>query len=114
MWYPRYFGYILLYVDGALCVNHDAQSEFENLDKFFKMKPGSIGDPDIYLGGKLTQVEIEDPTTGDSKLDWGLSPTKYFQTAINNVKEYLSKNFDRQKLPKKHAKSPFATSATNY
>ena len=103
----RNYGYILLYVDGALCVNHDAQSQLEKLDKFFKMKPGSIGDPDIYLGGKLTQFEIEDLAMGDSQIVWGLSPTIYVQIA--NVEEYLSKNFNEQKLPKKHAKSPFAT-----
>ena len=73
------------------------------------MKPGSIGDPDIYLGGKLTQFEIKDPATGDSQLAWGLLATKYVQTAIANVEEYLYENFNGRKLPKKHAKSPFAT-----
>ena len=73
------------------------------------MKPGSIGDPDSYLGGKLTQFEIENPATGDLQLAWGLSPTKYVQTAIANIEEYHSKNFYGRKLPKKDAKSPFDT-----
>ena len=73
------------------------------------MKPGSIGDPDIYLGGKLSQFEVKDPDTGDSQLAWGMSLTQYVQTAIVNVEEYLSKNFNRRNLLKKHANSPFAT-----
>ena len=72
-----YYGYILLlYVDDALCINHDAQVELEKLDRFFKMKPGSIGDPDIYLGGKLSQFDVDNPDDEDSKaFAWGLLPT---------------------------------------
>ena len=45
----RYYGYILLYVDDALCINQDATAELDRLDDFFVMKPDSIGDPDIYI-----------------------------------------------------------------
>ena len=60
----------------------------KKLDKLFKMKPGLIGDPDIYLCGKLSHLEVEDPSTGDRQLTWGLSQTKYVQTAIANVEGY--------------------------
>ena len=68
------YDYILLYVDDALCVNHDAQSELEKLNKFFKMKPGSIGDPDIHLGGKLTQFEVKDSANINSQLTTHMGP----------------------------------------
>ena len=57
-----YYDLILLYVDDALCINADAVSELEKLDGDFTMKPGLIGDPDIYLGGKLRTATMEDPT----------------------------------------------------
>ena len=105
-----YYGYILLYLDNALCINHNTQAELEKLDRFFKMKPRSIGDPDIYLGGKLSRFDIDNPGDEDSKVfAWGLLPTKYIQALVANVEDYLDKNFNGQKLPKKHAKSPFAT-----
>ena len=104
-----YYGYVLLYVDDALCINHNPTGELMKLDGYFKMKPGSIGDPDTYLGGKLTQVEVQDPDTEEISLAWGLSPTKYVKAAIDNVEEYLAKNFNGRKLPKKCARSPFAT-----
>ena len=82
----RYYGYMLLYVDDAMCINHDAISELMKLDQYFKMKPGSIGDPDIYLGSKVKQVDLEGETPRDEPTKaWGLSPTKYITAAINNV-----------------------------
>ena len=102
----QYYGYMLLYVDDALCINMDAEGELHRLDRYFKMKEGSIGDPDIYLGGKITQMLVEGPN-GDSCLAWGISPTKYVSTAIENVEHYLKRNFDR-KLQKR-AGAPFAS-----
>ena len=59
-----FYGLLLLYVDDCLCINTDAVSELEKLDSYFTMKAGSIGDPDIYLGGKLTRATMVDPNTG--------------------------------------------------
>jgi len=42
-----------LYVDDCLAIHHDAEGALLQIDKFFPMKAGSIGDPDIYLGSKL-------------------------------------------------------------
>jgi hypothetical protein len=57
------------------------------------MKPGSIGDPNIYLGTKLRKVKL---TNG--VIAWSMSPSKYVQDAIHNVETYLTKNRG-QKLP---------------
>jgi hypothetical protein len=104
-----YYGYILLYVDDAMCINHAAEDELGKLDHYFKMKPGSIGDPDIYLGGKISQVEVDNEGSEFALTAWGLSPTKYVQAAINNVEEYLAKYMGGRKLPKKNATAPFAS-----
>jgi hypothetical protein len=52
----KYYAYMLCYVDNILSVHHDAMTALKELDYYFKMKPGSIGDPDIYLGGKLRET----------------------------------------------------------
>jgi len=45
-----YYAYVLLYVDDILVVvHHDATDVLLRLDKYFKMKPGSIGDPDVPM-----------------------------------------------------------------
>jgi hypothetical protein len=80
----KYYAYILLYVDDVLCVAHNAVDEITKLDKFFPMKPGSIGDPDTYLGAKLKKVMLDNGISC-----WGMSPSKYIQESISNVEGYL-------------------------
>ena len=46
-----YWYYVLLYVDDALVISDNAKHILENkIDKYFTMKPGSVGPPKIYLG----------------------------------------------------------------
>jgi hypothetical protein len=90
----EYYAYILLYVDDALVVHHDAEAELHRLDKFFHMKDGSIGNPDMYLGAKLRKMTLPNGVEA-----WTMSPAKYVQHAVKNVEEYLQENFGGRKLP---------------
>ena len=96
----EYYAYMLLYVDDCLCVHHDGEAVLNELDNYFKMKDGSIGDPDMYLGTKLRKT-----TLSNGVVAWGMSPSKYVQEATRNAAEYLEKTFGR-KLQKK-APTPF-------
>ena len=98
----KYYAYILLYVDDCIAIHHDAMGELKKLDHYFAMKPGSMGDPDVYLGAKLRQVWLP-----NGVLAWGMSPSKYIQEAVKNVEKYLDENFDGRKLLKK-VNTPFA------
>jgi hypothetical protein len=49
----EYYAYVLLYVDDVSSISHDSEATLREIDKFFLMKDGSVGDPDIYLGSKL-------------------------------------------------------------
>ena len=92
----KYYAYLLLYVDDCLAIHHDATSALEELDKFFMMKPGSIGDPDIYLGAKLRKVQLDNGVWA-----WSMSPSKYVQESVRNVEEYLAANYGGRKLNKR-------------
>ena len=52
----KYYLYLLLYVDDCLVIHHAADTDLHELDHFFKMKSGSIGDPNMYLGANLSKV----------------------------------------------------------
>jgi hypothetical protein len=65
----KYYAYALLYVDDALMIHHDTTAALNEIDHYFKMKPGSIGDPDFYLGAKLRPV-----TLPNGVIAWGMSP----------------------------------------
>jgi hypothetical protein len=51
-----YYAYVLLYVDNVWIIHHNATDVLLRLDKYFKMKPGLIGDPDVYLGSTIKQM----------------------------------------------------------
>ena len=53
------FEYILLYVDDCLVITeHPAHQALKKLGKYFPMKPESVRPPTLYLGGKLSQVDL--------------------------------------------------------
>ena len=82
----RYYSYILLYVDDCLVIHHDAEGCLLKLNKYFKMKPGSIGDPSFYLGAKLKPIKL-----ANGVVAWSLSASKYVQEAVQNVDDHLQK-----------------------
>ena len=97
----KYYSYMLLYVDDALCIHHDAQTSLEDLDRYFQMKENSIGDPDLYLGAKLRRTMLPNGVQA-----WAASPSKYIQEAVRNVEEYLHREHGGRKLAKR-ANAPF-------
>ena len=97
----KYYSYMLLYVDDALCIHHDAQTALEDLDRYFQMKEGSIGDPDLYLGAKLRKVSLPNGVQA-----WSTSPSKYVQEAVRNVGIHLCQEYGGRKFAKR-ATAPF-------
>jgi len=80
----EYYGYVLLWVDDVLAIHHDAEKVIRELDHYFPMKKGSIGDPDLYLGAKLRKVTL---TNGVEA--WSLSPSKYIQEAVRATEQRM-------------------------
>ena len=39
-------------------LHHNVITALKEIDKFFKMKEGSVGDPDFYLGAKLRKMTL--------------------------------------------------------
>ena len=86
---------MLFYVDDALVISDNARYILENeIGKYFTMKPGSIGPPEIYLGGHMRKITLENGAKA-----WDFSSSQYVQDAVKNIEEYLAKT-DR-KLPSK-------------
>ena len=98
----KYYSYILLYVDDILAIHHDAGGLLKRIDKYFQLKPDSMGTPDIYLGAKLRQT-----TLPNGVVAWGMSPSKYVQEAVKNFQATLAEEMPGVRLPK-YAQTPFA------
>ena len=72
----QYYSYILCYVDDIMVIHQNARPILDQIDKYMKRKESSVGDPDIYLGCKLRQIEMP-----NGVFAWGISPSKYAQEA---------------------------------
>jgi hypothetical protein len=91
-----YWAYILIYVDDILCVHHDPGSPLAKLDEYFKMKESSTQVPTFYLGAKLKKTVLPIGVVA-----WGMRSSKYVQSVVQNVKEYLAALPGDQMLVKK-------------
>ena len=97
----QYYAYILFYADGILSIHNDGVGAIKEIDKFFKMKKNSINDPDIYLGAELRKVTLQ-----NNVVAWSLSPSKYAQESVKNVKDQFKRECAGLLWPKK-AVTPF-------
>ena len=51
----KYWEYVLLYVDDALCISENAETILRNeIGKYFQLKEAPIGPPSLYLDGHLS------------------------------------------------------------
>ena len=90
-----YYSYILYYVDNILCVHHDPMPVLIRLNKYFGLKPTSIGDPYFYLGAKMQKMQLN-----NNIMAWGMSPSNYVNISGEDCTEYANENCkDKLVLP---------------
>jgi hypothetical protein len=53
-----YDEYILLYTDDCLAISQHPKEQLMEINTYFPLKPTSIGPPKIYLGAKITKVQL--------------------------------------------------------
>ena len=85
-----------------LCVHNDAGSVLDRLYKSFKLNPGSVGDPDIYLGVKFKKISLENGLWA-----WAMSLARYFRDPFKNSGNYLLENMEGSQciVPKREENS---------
>jgi hypothetical protein len=80
-----YWEYVLLYTDDCLSVSHRGEHVLrKEIGKYFELKQEAIGSPDIYLGGKLREVELENGNDA-----WAFGSSQYAKAAVHNVESFL-------------------------
>jgi hypothetical protein len=103
-----YYAYCLLYVDDILIVHADGVRALKETDHFFKTKPGSIRDPEFYLGAKLRPMTLPNGVVAC----WGMSSSKYIQAAVSNVKAFHAIHFPCSRKWAKRSSGPFPLNYT--
>ena len=54
-----YYEYILLYVDNCLCISENLNPALLQVDKYFPIKPASLGPPKTYLGEQFQRYNFQ-------------------------------------------------------
>ena len=81
----EYWEYVLLYCDDTLAISERGEHVIRNeIGRYFELKEESIGPPDIYLGGKLRKVQLE-----NNVYAWAFGFSQYVQAAVQNVEKHL-------------------------
>lgn len=96
----EYYEYILTYVDDLLCISHDAVNVLKSLQNDnLKFKNNEIKSPTSYLGATLEKKSIKNEYRLNDRECWTMNSSKYIESAIENIEEYLSKK--SMELPKR-------------
>ena len=81
-----HYEYVLLYTDDVLVISENGEKILrEGIGKYFELKQSSIGPPDIYLGGKLRRVILDNGAEA-----WAFGSSKYAQKSVKNVERHLA------------------------
>ena len=81
-----YFEYILLYVDDCLCISENPKPALLQIDKYFPIKPASLGPPKKYLGGTVSKIQLQNGVHA-----WAFSSSQYVHEAVKSLEEHLEK-----------------------
>ena len=56
----QYWWYIVLYVDDVFIISHQPKKVIlQEIGKYFVIKPGSLGTSKIYLGNKVSKINMD-------------------------------------------------------
>jgi hypothetical protein len=86
----KYWSYILVYTDDILIVDHEPQVAMDYLASRYTLKPGSVKEPDTYLGAQVSKYFIAGAENPD-KPRWAMSSEKYVKQAVADVETELEK-----------------------
>jgi hypothetical protein len=101
----KIYEYVISYVDDLIFQGINPKEFMDKLGSRFTLKPGSIKEPDTYLGVDIKKFRIH---TSDEpeKVRWAFESTSYVKKAILDIEKELE-NSNLKLLP--NAKTPIAS-----
>ncbi|KAI2494242.1 Reverse transcriptase (RNA-dependent DNA polymerase) [Fragilaria crotonensis] len=86
----KYWSYVLVYTDNILVIDHEPKVVMDYLASRYTLKPGSVKEPDTYLGSQISKFFIEGAENPE-KPRWAMSSEKYVKQAVAEVELELAK-----------------------
>jgi hypothetical protein len=86
----KYWSYVLVYTDDLLVIDHQPQTVMDYMASRYTLKPGSVKEPDSYLGAQVSKFYIDGAETPE-KPRWAMSSEIYVKQAVTDVETELEK-----------------------
>ena len=105
----EYYAYLIVYVDDLLSIDDNPENAINHIGQMFRIKEGSVGFPDMYLGANIRKWECQN-ASGESVDCVAMGSTSYIKEAVRAVEERMRENnlfFE----PKRYHKTPFTSSS---
>jgi len=99
----KMYSYIMVYVDDLLIISQEPNVYMKLISENFRLKPESIGEPNIYLGTNICKRSLD----GEGNF-WAMGSQKYVDAAVNTVEKQMKE--DGVMFTSK-ARQPFSTLA---
>jgi hypothetical protein len=77
---------LLVYVDDVLTISHEPKVLIDAIGEYYKVKPRSDREPNIYLGANVEKVQMP-----DGREVWAMSPRNYVKMLSRLSKVYLQR-----------------------
>ena len=74
-----------MYVYDVLHLHHDPDTFINSLAEVYRLKDGSAGEPDRYLGANIEKVQLD-----DGSVAWSTTSREYVTNAIQNLEYTLN------------------------
>ena len=105
----KYYSYLIIYVDDILCIDHEPKDTMVMIGEIFKLKPGSVEVPKMYLGTDVRQWEYQ---SVDGKVEkcYALAANSYVKEAIKVAKLQVDKHGLEYPKIKRQSQVPFSNS----
>ena len=84
----EYYAYVLVYVDDVIRLHHDPDTFMNRLSEVYRLKDGSVGEPDRYLGANIGKVQLD-----DGSVSWSMTSREYFTNVIQNLEDTIAPAF---------------------
>jgi hypothetical protein len=82
----EYYKIIFVYVDDVLTLSRKPKVLIDSIGEYYKVKPGSDKEPDIYLGANIEKVQMP-----DRREVWASSHCDYVRRLLRPLRVYLKK-----------------------
>jgi len=97
----EYYEMLFVFVDDVLALSHKAKELIQSIGEFYKVKPGSDKEPELYLGSNIDKIQMP-----DGREVWASSPRDYVKNAISTIERLFDEDGEGYVLKGK-VKDPF-------